>query len=247
MNDELLDVEHARQDLAAAHRLAVLDDLHEGTWNHMSLAMPGRSGRLLFTPPDMHWSQVTAGNLVELEAGDVDRLRDDHTGLWVALRIHEPVHRARPDAACVIHIHSPYATALATLEDCRLEFVEQNALDFYNRVAYSDSYDGAIGFDIGQGEAIADWLGDTATVLFLRNHGVIVTGPTVAAAYTDAYLLERACRVQLLAAATGRPLRPVPADVARSFAAESQSLGFRERHFAAMRRVLDDTQPGYEK
>lgn len=63
-------------------------------------------------------------------------------------------------------------------------------------------------FDLGQGEAIAQWLGRTANVLFLRHHGVIVTGPTVAAAYTDAYLLERACRVQMIAPATGRPLRP---------------------------------------
>jgi ribulose-5-phosphate 4-epimerase/fuculose-1-phosphate aldolase len=246
MYDELV-VEHARQDLAAAHRLAVLDELHEGTWNHMSLAVPGRPGRLLFTPPDTHWAQVTASSLVEIGAEDAEQLRGDNTGLWVALRIHEPVHRARPDAACVIHVHSPYATALAMLEDCRLEFAEQNALDFYDRVAYSDSYDGAIGFDLGQGEAIAEWLGRTASVLFLRNHGVIVTGPTVAAAYTDAYLLERACRVQMIAAATGRPLNPVPADVAQAFAAESQSLGFRERHFAAMRRLLDETQADYQK
>ena len=84
--------------------------------------------------------------------------------------------------------------------------------EFYERVAYSDGYDGAGGFGSDQGAAIARWLGDHATVLFLRNHGIVVIGKSIAAAYTDAYLLERACRVQLLAMASGRPVAPVPAD-----------------------------------
>lgn len=227
-----------RVDLAAAHRLAVMDDLHEGSWNHMSVVIPGERDRLLMTPADTHWSEVTATGLVEVGPEDTDRLRETYDGLWVAYRIHYPVHAARGDAICMIHLHPPHATALSALADGQLEFVDQAALEFYERIAYSDVYDGGGGFGMDQGAAIAQWLGDHATVLFLRNHGIVVIGDSIAAAYTDTYLLERACRVQLLAMASGRPLAPVPADAARAMRSEGESLSYRVRHFAAMKRVL---------
>ena len=117
-----------RADLAAAHRLAVMDDLHEGTWNHMSVVFPGERDHLLMTPADTHWSEVTAGGLVEVGPDDADRLRDAYDGLWVTYRIHYPVHAARPDATCMIHLHPPHATALGALAGGRLEFVDQAAL-----------------------------------------------------------------------------------------------------------------------
>src|SRR5207253_2972699 len=78
----------ARVDLAAAHRLAVMDDLHEGTWNHFSAKVPGDPERILLTPSNTHWSQVTAGSLVELGPEDRDSLRRGGGMPWTAYRIH---------------------------------------------------------------------------------------------------------------------------------------------------------------
>jgi ribulose-5-phosphate 4-epimerase/fuculose-1-phosphate aldolase len=66
-------VRQARIDLAAAHRLAVRDELHEGTWNHFSLAVRTAPERMLITPSFMHWSQVTASNLVDVGPGTARR------------------------------------------------------------------------------------------------------------------------------------------------------------------------------
>lgn len=235
----------ARVDLAAAHRLAVRDDLHEGTWNHLSLTVPGRPDALLITPPAVHWSRVRASELLELAAADADRVRAEGGLGWIGYRIHAPLHAARPDARCVLHAHCPHATALSMLADGRLEMAEQNALDFHGRIAYTSAYDGAGAHGLEHGEALAAAIGERNTVLFLKNHGVIVVGASVAEAYTDLYLLERACRVMILALSTGRQLAPVPEDAVRSVAGTSADAAFKHAHFAAMKRLLDEEEPDY--
>ena len=97
----------------------------------------------------------------------------------------------------------PYATALTLTVPGRLEMVEQNALRFADDIAYDDEYNGLV-VDDAEGDRIARVLGDKR-VLFLANHGVIVAGRTVAEAFDALYYLERACRLQVLARATGRP------------------------------------------
>lgn len=124
---------------------------------------------------------------------------------------------------------------------------EQNALTFYGRVAWSDRYDLEVGPDLGQGKYMAEQLGD-AEVLFLRNHGVVVVGETVADAYTDLYTLERACRTQVLAASTGEPLRPVSNEYLAGLGGEQWRQEIRDLaagNFRAMKRVLDQSQPDY--
>ena len=117
------------------------------------------------------------------------------------------MHVARPDVRCVLHTHMPYATALTSVEGGRLEPINQNALRFIDRIAYDDAY-GGLALDAEAGERLAAVLGDQR-IMFMANHGVITTGRTVAAAFDDLYYLERACRNQVLAMSTGRPLKRV--------------------------------------
>jgi ribulose-5-phosphate 4-epimerase/fuculose-1-phosphate aldolase len=235
-------VRHAREDLAAAHRLMVTEDLHEGTWNHLSVTVPGDPSRVFITPGLKHWSQVRASDLTTVGPDeDVEQMKRDNGHLWVGYRIHYPLHQARPDAVCVIHAHSPYATAMSMVDGARLEPAEQNALHFHGRIAYNDEYDSGVpnvGFE--QGRTMAEALGDRAIVLFLRNHGVVVVGPSVGHAFSSLYLLERACRTYWLAQGLGRPLTMIP-EHRRTPGGDD----FKDEHFAALRRVLDDTQPDY--
>ena len=55
-------------------------------------------------------------------------------------------------------------------------------------------------------------LGDK-TILFMKNHGVLVVGENIAQAYRRLYMLERVCRAQVLAMSTQRPLAPLSDDV----------------------------------
>lgn len=237
MSNSLADL---RIKLAAAHRMAVLDQLNEGTWNHFTAVVPGRPDLMLTTPVDRHWRQVTAESLVLVDAQgralDGNQIFDAS-----AYHIHYPIHTARADAVCVLHAHPPYTTALSMLKGGRLQFAEQNAATFYGRVAYFEEYDGFIG-DLEGGRRLAAALGDKR-VLFLQNHGVVVVGPTIADAYTDLYSLERACMFQCHAQAMGGAMRVIPPAVGEATA--SGADGYKQMHFAAMQRLLDAEQPDY--
>ena len=236
----------ARIDLAAAFRLAVRLDMHEGVCNHLSLMLPGSGDRFLINRFGLHWGEVTASNLLTLDAaGKI--LEGEGEFEKTAFYIHSRIHLANPNAACVLHTHMPYATALTLTEPGRLEMVEQNALRFVDDIAYDDEYNGLV-VDNAEGDRLARVLG-TKRVMFLANHGVIVAGQSVAEAFDLMYYLERACRLQVLALSTGRTLRPVTDKVARQTYAMllEQNTIYAEAHFSALKRILDREEPDYAR
>jgi ribulose-5-phosphate 4-epimerase/fuculose-1-phosphate aldolase len=235
----------ARIDLAAAFRLAVRMDLHEGVCNHFTLMLPDGK-RFLLNAYGLHWSEVTASNLLALDdKGNV--LEGEGEAEKTAFTIHSRIHLANPKAACVLHTHMTYATALTLTEPGRLEMVEQNALRFADDIAYDDTYNGLV-VDDAEGDRLARVLG-SKRVLFLANHGVIVAGPTVAEAYDLLYYLERACRLQVLARATGLPFRKVRPEVVRETYRMilADTPKYAGAHFAALKRILDREAPDYAR
>jgi ribulose-5-phosphate 4-epimerase/fuculose-1-phosphate aldolase len=246
----------ARVDLAAAFRLAVRMDLHEGVCNHFSFMLPDddrkrsveapHKARFLLNRYGLHWSEVTASNLLALDAaGKI--LEGEGEFETTAFYIHSRIHLANPRAACVLHTHMPYATSLTLLEGGRLEMAEQNALRFHDDIAYDDTYNGLV-VDNAEGDRLARALG-SKRVMFLANHGVIVVGPSVAEAFDLMYYLERACRLQVLARSMGGKLRAVrPAvvsETARMILKDTPK--YAGAHFAALKRILDREEPGYSR
>ncbi len=236
----------ARVDLAAAFRLAVRLDMHEGVCNHFTLMLPGSRDRFLLNRFGLHWSEVTASNLLTLDA-DGRILEGEGDFEKTAFYIHSRIHLANENAACVLHTHMPYATALTLTVPGRLEMVEQNALRFVDDIAYDDEYNGLV-VDSAEGDRIAQALGNKR-VMFMANHGVVVVGKTVAEAFDLMYYLERACRLQVLALSTGRKLRPVTEAVARKTYAMllEQTTLYSEAHFGAQKRILDREEPDYAR
>jgi ribulose-5-phosphate 4-epimerase/fuculose-1-phosphate aldolase len=76
---------------------------------------------------------------------------------------------------------------------------------------------------------------------------VLVTGPSVAEAFNDLYYLERAAMFQVLARSTGGKLRTI-SDEVRACAREqfvTERAKVADRHFTALRRMLDLQEPEY--
>ncbi len=246
------DDEHlqTRIDLAAAYRLADRHGFNEGICNHFTMMVPGTDDRFFLIPYGLHWTEVTASNLIEVDfdrnviskgtnEGDV-RVESS------AYCIHAPVHRARTDARCVLHTHMPYATALTMIDGFRFPMASQNELGFYDRVAYDDVYNG-VAHDPAEGDRLAAIMGNS-DILMMANHGVMVTGETVAQAYYDLYYLEQACRTLSIAMQTGRELRRVPQDIAALTARQRNREAKEENiklYFAALKRILDREEPGF--
>ena len=236
----------SRVDLAAALRWAVRLGFHEGICNHFSAVVPGEDDRFLINPHGFHWSEVRASDLVEVDA-DGNAMDGREPPEPTAFFIHYHIHRLVPDAKVVLHTHMPYATALTMLENGRLEPTLQTSLKFYDAIAYDDLYNG-LALDDSEGERIAAALRTGKRVAFLANHGVVVTGRTIAHAFDDLYYLERACQAQVIAMSTGQTMRRIPQDVARMTADQMASDSERAqavRHFESLKRLLDRDEPDY--
>ena len=239
-------VREARIHLAAAHRLAVLHELEEGIDNHFTVTVPGSEDRYLILPFGLHWSEARASDLIVFdESGRT--LEGEGVVELSAQCIHAPIHRIT-GARVVLHTHQTWALALNMLKENRLLPASQTAAYFHGRVAYDDVYAGTADFP-EEGERLARVTGDKH-VLFMKNHGVLVVGDTVAQAYRRIYLLERVCRAQVLAMGSGRPLEVLSEAVVAQVQAPPENdrhpRAERERlYFEAMMRVLDRVNPGY--
>jgi ribulose-5-phosphate 4-epimerase/fuculose-1-phosphate aldolase len=236
-------IEQNKLDLACALRAAAEMGMHEGVCNHFSYAVDQET--FLINPQGVHWLELAPSDIVTVDAGG-NRIAGNRAVEPTAFFIHSRIHRAKPSARCIMHAHMPYATALALLEDGRLQWCSQNALRFYGRTAYDAVYNG-LALDDAEGDRICSALAK-ADVLFMANHGVLVCGDSIANVFDDLYYLERAAMVQVLAQSTGQRLRLVP----DAIAAETARQHERERqqsvlHLDALKRRLDQTDPGWSQ
>jgi len=239
-------IAESRVHLAAALRLAVLHELDEGIDNHFTMTVPGRDGQYFILPFGLHWSEARASDLIVFD--DDGRVVEGDGSLELSAHsIHAPIHRIT-GARVVLHTHQTWATALNMLADNRLLPASQTAAFFHGQIAYDDDYCG-LAASLDEGARLAAAM-DCKPVVFMKNHGVLVTGATMAQAYRRLYRLERVCRNQVLALSTGRPLEVLSDEIAARVQApnpdDTHPRADRERlFFEAMMRVLDRELPGY--
>jgi len=233
-----------RTDLAAAFRLSAREGWHEGVANHFSAAVSADGRQFLINPRWRHFSLVTASELLLVDADDentMDRPDAPDPSAW---SIHAALHRDVPQARVALHLHPPYATALAGLKDPTIRPIDQVTARFHNRLAYDLSF-GGIATDEAEGKRIAASVGNHSAVM-MGNHGVTTFGTSVAEAYDAMYHLERAARTMVLAYSTGQPLAIMADDLAEETAAEWDTYkGAEFAHFAEMKRVLDKEDASY--
>jgi len=236
------DEREARIELAAAFRIAVQFDFHEGVSNHFSMLMPGRDDRFLINPLGLHFSEVTASSLAVV---DVDGTQVSGIAPPTGIGIHAPIHRLCPQASIVLHTHQPWTTALAMQDELHLAPISQTSLQFTDRVVYDERYEGLA--DLDEGERLAKVLGEHE-VMFLRHHGILVAGRELGAAMDDLYMLEKAAQLQVLASGLGAltPIRAETIERTRGQFTGDGMLEWGRLHWAAMLRMVERTQPDFK-
>ncbi|MGE0307182.1 MAG: class II aldolase/adducin family protein [Acidimicrobiia bacterium] len=235
-----------RRDLAACYRLAALFGWNDLVANHISARLPRTPESFLLNRFGDLFEEVTASSLIEVELA-ADPSAGHFGNVNVAgFIIHSAVHQMRPDATCIIHLHSKDAVAVSMIEDGLLP-LNQAAMMIASDIAYHD-YEGPA-FDLGERQRLQADLG-SKNIMMLRNHGTLVLGRSIAEAFQRCYFLESACTVQVKAMGMGRALT-VPSGVADA-RIEGQAQTNFIRHYAeqkvwpAMIRRLNAVNPGYE-
>src|SRR5882672_10249011 len=195
-----------RVDLAAAYRLVALYGWDDLIFTHISARVPGTEHHFLLNPYGMMFEEVTASSLVKVDlAGN----KVDESPYFVnpaGFTIHSAVHAAREDALCVMHLHTDYGIAVSAQKEGLLP-ISQQAMLALASLAYHD-YEGLALDDEEKPRLVAD-LGEKHFMI-LRNHGLLTIGRTAAEAFLGMFLLERACKIQILAQAGGGELVEIP-------------------------------------
>lgn len=238
--EHLQSIQKDREDLAAAIRLAAHFDFHEGICNHFSVQCDGPEELYFINSYGWHWSEVTADRLLLID-GDGNIVDGQGEVEKSARNIHISSHRANPRHKAIFHVHMPYATAISMMEGGRLLMAHQTAARFWGRIGYEEEF-GGLAVTEDEGERLAQQAKDKSHIdtLFLANHGVVCSGPTIAQAFDDLYYLERAARQQIIAQSTGMPLKIIPEEVVKLTNAQFQKdfEHYATKHFEALKRLV---------
>ena len=234
-----------RVDLAAAFRWTARLNMHEAVANHFSLAVKEDGSQFLMNANQVHFSRIRASSLLLLDANDKATLEGPDAPDPTAWGLHGALHRRCPQARCVMHVHSIFATVLASLADSTLPPIDQNTATFYQRVVVDGNF-GGLAFE-NEGERCAALFTDPKRkVMMMGNHGVLVIGDTVADTFNRMFYFERAAETYIRALQTGQPLRVLSDEIAEKTAREMERYPSQaERHLSELKAILDEEGCNY--
>jgi ribulose-5-phosphate 4-epimerase/fuculose-1-phosphate aldolase len=235
-----------RVQLAGLYRVFAMLGWTELIYNHITVRVPGLDTHFLINPFGLHYTEVTASNLLKIDLDGRVVGESPYRVNPAGFVVHAAIHRAVPNAHCVMHTHTTAGMAVA----CSQRGLENS--NFYSAqldglVAYHD-FEG-ITVHADEGPRLIARLGDRP-LMILRNHGLLAIGETIAQAFTRLWTLNRACEVQLATAALG-PARLIADDVASNCTRDA--LQFDPRYGAgrdvldALLRQVDRIDPSYRQ
>ncbi|WP_116140420.1 class II aldolase/adducin family protein [Trinickia diaoshuihuensis] len=235
-----------RVQLAGTYRIFAMLGWTELIYNHITVRVPGPGKQFLINPFGLHYSEVTASNLLKIDLDGNLVEPSAHRFNPAGFVVHAAIHRALADAHCVMHTHTTAGLAVACSEQ-GLENTNFYSAQIEGMVAYHDFEGITVRADEGP-RLVAD-LG-TRRLMILRNHGLLAIGSTIAQTFARLWTLNRACEIQLATAALGNA-RPVAPEVAAR--CTHDALQFDPAHGAgqdvldALLRQVDKIDPSYKE
>jgi ribulose-5-phosphate 4-epimerase/fuculose-1-phosphate aldolase len=234
-----------RLDVAACYRLVDLFGWSDLVNTRITARVPGQHDQFLINPYGLLFDEITASSLVKIDAegNKVDPSQSDINSGGFA--IPSTIHMARPEVACVLHIHSIAGCAVSMQRDGLLP-LNQHALQIIGDIAYHD-YEGAGRSAEERARLLADL--NNRHILVLRNHGLLIVGRSIAGAFIATYRMERACAMQLAFQQSGAAFHAITDEVVS--AASNRPTGGRNEpakfEWPALLRKLDRIDPSYKQ
>lgn len=235
----------ARVDLAALYRLTALYKWDDLVFTHISMRVPGPEHHFLINPYGFLFEEITASSLVKIDLQGNKVMDSPHFINPAGFTIHSAVHAAREDAQCVFHTHSLNGVAVSAQKNGLLP-ISQHSLFPLSSLGYHD-YEGVALNEDEKPRLVAD-LG-TNRALILRNHGLLTVGRNAAEAFLAMYILEAACRIQVMAQAGGELTMiadPILKGIQAQSAQVTKGLGG-DLVWPALLRKLDRTDASYKE
>jgi L-fuculose-phosphate aldolase len=222
-----------KQELIAAGKVLVAEGQDDFTRGHISFRLPDDPKLFFMKAHSIGLDEITMQNIltIDLDGKVVAGTARRHSEVF----IHSEIFKARPDVNCVIHTHPTYSIALSSTGRTLKCYSQPGALFYEALGVYTDTINLIRTVEMGAGVARA--LGRGRGVL-LKNHGVVVTGASIAEAVIGTIMLENGAMVQLLAEAAGEVAPEFPrADIEKLKAIITQPEQFQINFDYLVRRV----------
>src|SRR3954447_20661917 len=235
-----------RVNLAACYRLVAHYGWDDLVATHISARVPGPEHHFLINPYGLMFDEITASSLVKVDLDGNQLSKSEYSINPAGFTIHSAIHEVREDAGCVLHLHTPDGTAVASAME-GLQPLNQTAQLVTHDLAYHD-YEG-IALDHDERPRLQRDLGSKNHML-LRNHGTLTVGRSVASAFERMYQLERACSIQVRTRTLGPSVYPVLDEVVEKNAQlfnnpERAELRSTQLVWPPLLRKLDRKDPSY--
>jgi ribulose-5-phosphate 4-epimerase/fuculose-1-phosphate aldolase len=232
-----------RTDLAAAYRLVAHYGWDDLIFTHISARVPGPDEHFLINPYGWMFHEITASSLVKVDLDGTIVSPTDHIINPAGFTIHSAVHAARHDVGCVIHLHTSDGIAVSAMAEGLMP-LSQTAMVALSTLSYHE-FEG-IALNLDERERLVADLG-SSNLMILRNHGTLACGRTVAQAFLNIHMLERACQAQVRALAGGVKLHPAQPGVQELVKQQVRGMKIDVSGLAwgGLLRLLDARDPGY--
>ena len=251
MNDAMHpDERDARVQLAACYRIFALLGWTEMIYNHITVRLSdnvtGGARQFLINPFGLHYSEVTARNLVKIDPSGQVLDGSAYPVNPAGFLVHAAIHDTLPQAHCVMHTHTTAGVAVASLHG-GLQQTNFYSAQLYDMVAYHD-FEG-ITIHADEAPRLLASIG-TKPAVILRNHGLLAWGQTLPHTFAILWTLQRACEIQLATLSMG-PAIAVSDSIAQRCTRDS--LQFNPRHgagqdvFDALVRQVDRIDNTYRQ
>lgn len=200
----------SRIQLAACYRIFDFLGWDELIYNHITVKLEDSPEHFLINPYGLHYSEVTASNLVKVDIRGNVIDETPHKVNPAGMVIHSAIHAARSDLHCVGHLHTDVGMAVACVED-GLRSDNFYSVLLHNQVAYHD-FEG-ITVDENEKSRLVSNLADK-NHLILKNHGLLSGGRNIKEMFVNLWLLQRACEIQVATDSTGKKVIPISKAIA---------------------------------
>jgi L-fuculose-phosphate aldolase len=201
----------AKKKLILAGQVLVDEGQDDFTRGHISLRLPDDPRHFFMKPHSIGLDEITLANIltIDLAGNVVAGTARRHSEVY----IHSEVYKARPDVVCVLHTHPPYAIALSASATPLKRWSQPSALFRDSLGLYDDTINLIRTPEMGA--RVAQALGAGRAAL-LKNHGIVVAGPSIEEVVISALMLENAAKIQMIVEAAGNPGAEFPpSDIAQ--------------------------------
>lgn len=181
----------------------VKNDLVIGSSGNVSVRV---EDHVVITPSSVHYTEMTFEDMVVLDLNS--KVLEGHRNPSVEHQMHIELYNTRADIGAVVHTHSIYASAMAVLNESLPPIIDETVPKIGSHIRVSD-YAMPGTKQLGTNVRIAI---EERSAALIANHGAVCIAKTLKEALFLSLLLERTCKIYMLAKQVGVP-KYLPDDV----------------------------------